>query len=466
MNFTELAFWPRLLAGLLLITLVRLFIPKVGQAVSRYDRCALAALSLWLLSCVGLLTTAIFAAVFTITWAILLLMFRLPPERRKWLLWPGLCLLCAPLAYYKYRVFLMSDVLGLRERAFYELAIPAGISFYTLQKVGMLIDASKLPHWRPRFLDYANFASFFPLVVAGPIERKADLFPQMESFSFQWSWSRLTAGLPWIALGFFYKLCLADNLSAFINKDLMDSAWPILLCTFLFGLKIYFDFCGYSLIALGLAKCLGVDLTLNFRSPYWSGSISQFWRRWHISLSYWLRDYVYFPLGGSRTKRWALNLMAVFVLSGIWHGAGWGFLIWGALHGFFSVVAHQLKGRVRLPWLLGWGLTSVCVFLAWLPFYETRLPILREKAAVLLTPSAYSLSGLTGYLKSYDSGNLVTLVAAISLCLTAIAFEGLSRLRKKDDYAFAMHPLTIALCIACTILLGASEGNEFVYFSF
>lgn len=463
MNFTEFNFWPRLLACLLVILAGRLLIPRRADVVSFYDRVALGGLSLYLLSSVGMLTFAIFISVFGTAWGLVQLMFRLPVEHRKWVLRGGIPLLCLPLVYYKYRAFIAHDILGLKGGDFAILAIPAGISFYTFQKIAMLVDASRMKEWRPKFLDYLNFASFFPQVVAGPIERKSQLFPQMEGVSFECSWPRFNAGAPWLAIGFFYKLCLADNLSPLILPDAIDSAWTIAYTTFLFGLKIYFDFCGYSLIALGLAKCLGVDITLNFRSPYWSGNIREFWRRWHVSLSYWFRDYVYIPLGGSLTRLWALNLVVVFALSGIWHGAGWGFIIWGALHGLFSVVSHYFKGKFRLPWVLGWSITLFCVFAAWLPFYETRFELLKKKMAILLTPEAWSLSAFHGFI---DIQGTPSGLGTVFLCLAVLLMEGIARYRGRDDYAYAAHPLMIACYVFGIVFLGGLYGNEFVYFAF
>lgn len=466
MNFTEFEFWPRLFLALLCICLIRLPFRKHQDLLSVIDRSALAALSMWLLVCVGGVTATIFSVVFLSAWALIAVMFRLPLKRRRIILWIGIPLLFLPLAYYKYRLFVGADLLGLDPGSLGNIAIPAGISFYSFQMVALLVDASRLEKWKPRFLDYLNFASFFPQVVAGPIERKGSLFPQMENFSFRWSWANLNEGAPWLALGFFYKFCVADNLDAFIDRDAMESAWPIVFCTFLFGLKIYFDFCSYSLIALGIAKSLGIELTLNFRSPYWSGSIREFWRRWHISLSYWFRDYVYIPMGGSKTKFWAFNLAVVFTISGIWHGAGWGFILWGAFHGLFSIVSHYCKGFFRLPWLLGWAITTVCVFATWLPFYETRSDILKDKVRILCDLSAWAPSSLFSLLREYNAGDLVTLLAAIGLAGLALGSEGICRFFKRDDYSHAQHPLTIAFCVVCIIFLGATESNEFIYFSF
>lgn len=467
MNFTEIDFWPRLFGGLILIGLLRLWPAyRKPEWLSAFDRTALAILSLYLLSCVGFLTTVIFCSIFLVALGMIRTMFRLSSERRSLVLWIGIPLLFLPLLYYKYRVFIVRDVFVIDGLTFASIAIPAGISFYTFQTVGMLVDASKLERWRPRFVDYLNFIGFFPQVVAGPIERRDALFPQLEKFSFRWSPALLNSGTRWIALGLFYKVCLSDNLGAYIDRDAMDSAWTITLTTVLFGLKIYFDFCAYSLIALGFAKCLGIELTLNFKSPYWSGNIRDFWRRWHISLSYWFRDYVYIPLGGSRGGRWALNLLIVFVVSGIWHGAGWGFLIWGGLHGIFVVVSHAMKNRVKLPAVAAWVLTMAVVFLAWLPFYETRMDVLWKKTRTLFTGSAWSLDALHGLVGSFGMGDLVTLGASVGLGLLALACEGLSLARTGKYFAHASSPITTVACVLGILFLGAPEANEFIYFAF
>jgi D-alanyl-lipoteichoic acid acyltransferase DltB (MBOAT superfamily) len=287
----------------------------------------------------------------------------------------------------------------------------------------------------------------------------------MERFRFTCNWDNLNAAAPWLALGFFYKLCLADNLSPFINRDDMASAWPILFTTFLFGLKIYFDFCGYSLIALGLARLLGVTLTLNFRSPYLSANIRDFWRRWHVSLSYWFRDYVYIPLGGSRTSYWWAGLLLVFLLSGIWHGAGWCFLLWGAMHGIYCVVSHVTKDHIRLPSPIGWAITMVLVFAAWLPFCETRGDVLMRKIAILTTPSCFSLRSLRTYICSFEPVHLYPLIAVLLLAMITFAAEARSS-KSQGYYGFASQPAVIVLLVALTVWLGSTHGNAFIYFSF
>jgi D-alanyl-lipoteichoic acid acyltransferase DltB (MBOAT superfamily) len=390
---------------------------------------------------------------------------KIPKRRRRLFLFGYIPILLIPLAYYKYRTFFLEQALGWETVTLDVIIIPAGISFYTFQMIAILVDGSRLADYRPKALDFLNFTSFFPQVVAGPIERKDDLMPQMERFHLHISMGNLNLGAPWLALGFFYKICLADNLSPFIDRDAMASAWPVLWNTLLFGFKIYFDFCGYSLIALGLGKALGIDLTLNFRSPYLATNIRDFWRRWHVSLSYWFRDYVYIPLGGSKTKLWPLNLLIVFIVSGLWHGAGWGFLLWGALHGIYCVVGHATKNHIRLPPVVGWATTMFLAFAAWLPFYETRWDILKDKLALLCQPAAYSPHLLMSYIHSFNPASLFTMAVAAAMCGGAIALEGFSA-RRGDYYGFAKHPVAVAFLVAATVWLGSSQGNAFVYFSF
>jgi alginate O-acetyltransferase complex protein AlgI len=466
MNFTDVGFWPRFLICLAVVWIIKGVASLLNKVLPRwFDQAALAFISLYLLASVGALTFGIFLLLASLSYVGIQIISVIPKERRWLFLSLYIPVLLIPLIYYKYRSFVAEEILGWSKDTFDAILIPAGISFYTFQKIAILVDAARLDSYRPKLLDFANFASFFPQVVAGPIERKEELMPQMERFRFTCNWDNLNAAAPWLALGFFYKLCLADNLSPFINRDNMASAWPILFTTFLFGLKIYFDFCGYSLIALGLARLLGVTLTLNFRCPYLSSNIRDFWRRWHVSLSYWFRDYVYIPLGGSRTKYWWAGLLLVFLLSGIWHGAGWCFLLWGALHGIYCVVSHITKDHIRLPSAVGWAITMFLVFAAWLPFYETRGDILSRKLTILSHPSSYDPSLLREYVASFETWQLFPLLLLLTLCTAILIVEGIFS-QRDTYYQFARHPLVIAFLVTLTVWFGSSKGNDFIYFSF
>ncbi len=242
-----------------------------------------------------------------------------------------------------------------------DLVLPVGISFYTFQTLSYTIEVywgTQEPERRPGI--FALYVAFFPQLVAGPIERSKRLLPQfLERHNFDAR--RATQGLRLILFGMFKKVVVADRLAPFVDEiygSPTEHTGPVLLlATVFFTFQIYCDFSGYSDIAIGTARIMGFDLMLNFKRPYAARSISDFWKRWHISLSTWFRDYVYLPLGGNRVAllRWTLNILAVFIISGLWHGANTTFLVWGALHGTYYLVsratARLRKATVRLSGL-------------------------------------------------------------------------------------------------------------------
>lgn len=269
----------------------------------------------------------------------------------------------------------------------FQMLLPVGISFYTFQALGYVIDVYRGKVEPERHLGrFALFVSFFPQILAGPIERATNMLPQYyEKFDFDEA--RVTSGLRLMLWGMFMKIVIADRLGLYVNTVYNDpsvwSGWPLLLATYFFAFQIYCDFAGYSNIAIGAARVMGFDLMENFRRPYFAQSPSDFWRRWHISLSSWFRDYLYIPLGGNRVSipRWYLNLMIVFLVSGLWHGAAWTFVIWGGLHGLYmvgEVASRTLRGKLtrglgleQRPMaqaLLGGFITFNLVCLAWIFF--------------------------------------------------------------------------------------------------
>ena len=234
------------------------------------------------------------------------------------------------------------------------LLLPVGISFYTFQTLSYVIDVYKgdvkVEH---HFGYYATFISFFPQLVAGPIERTNNLLPQIKT-EHKFNYDQATYGLKLMVWGYFKKIVIADTLSQFVSKvyDAPQgfSGFALILATVFFTLQIYCDFSGYSDIAIGTAKLLGINLMTNFKSPYFSQSIKEFWSRWHISLSTWFRDYVYIPLGGSRVGkiRHAVNLLITFLISGLWHGANWTFVIWGGIHGLGQMIESSVVANNKL----------------------------------------------------------------------------------------------------------------------
>ena len=298
---------------------------------------------------------------------------------KRWLV-VGVVLNLAAIGYFKYADFFLRNV----NRVFHthfpalEIFLPLGISFYTFQQIACLVDTYRGELGRIPLQKFALFTAFFPQLVAGPIVLANRLVPQLEGRRiFVFSWRNVYFGLVLFSLGLFKKVVIADRLSPHIASvfnnlgggvGLFDAWSGVLAYTF----QLYFDFSGYSDMALGLARLFNVDLPLNFNSPYKAASIIEFWRRWHMTLSRFLRDYLYIPLGGNRkgsVRRYA-NLLATMLIGGLWHGAGWTFVVWGGLHGLYLCVNHfWLKvSPIRLPKVLGIVLTFFSIVVAWVFF--------------------------------------------------------------------------------------------------
>lgn len=469
MNFAELRFWGYLAAALLLLVAVRPVALRCAgdhdQASCLYDRTSILAIGLFLLGCVSPTTLGIFLFVCAVTYTGLSFFLRGTGAHRYAFLVVLVPLQLLPLLYYKYSHFLANGVLRADVPGLSELIIPVGLSFYTFQVVGFVVDTVIRKHPLPRFLDFMNFAGFFPQIVAGPIERRENLLPQMERFRFRWDPKAVDEGAAWIVIGLFFKVCLADNLSVHFDPRSTDNPFLIWLNNIIFGFRIYYDFAGYSFIALGVARCLGIGLTLNFASPYVSGDAQEFWRRWHITLSTWFRDYVYLPLGGSRTKTWALSILIVFVVSGVWHGAGWNFILWGLLWGIFLLLFHAFK-KWLIPRPIGWALTLIGAFFAWLCFYETRTDVLLAKMATLLNLGGYSMQNLRALIPILEPGNAFVLASFLLLACSVLLIEWLSLRKTGEPYAFFKKPAVLCTMVAMTVLLAPGEKNDFIYFAF
>jgi alginate O-acetyltransferase complex protein AlgI len=467
MNFAEARFWGLLLVGLTVIALLRFllrYIPGLKREV--FDKVALFSLGLFLLLCVSRVTFVIFLVVAAGSYAGLQWVLKQEEGKQRRYLFALIPLQLLPLAYYKYANFGFNQVLGFDIPTLRNLVIPVGISFYSFQKVAFVVDTLVFKQPLPRFLDYLNFAGFFPQIVAGPIERRKDLLPQMEQFRFRWSADNINEGAGWIALGLFFKLCLADNLAGYFDGSSVSNAYLIWFANLLFGLRIYYDFAGYSLVAVGLGRCLGVKLTLNFRSPYCATSMTEFWRRWHITLSQWFRDYLYIPLGGGRVRWWAFNIAIVFVVSGFWHGAGWNFVLWGAIHGLALIVNRLFSAKWTLPAFPAWALTMLISFCAWLGFYETHTGMLALKFKTLFTPAAYGRAQWHEAATQYFSPNGFVLFCFLALTAVILLFEWLSIARHDTPYYFLRRPMVIISLVILTVLLAPEKSNGFIYFAF
>lgn len=305
-------------------------------------------------------------------------------KKRRWLA-ASIASNLAILFFFKYYNFFrdslgaVSDRLGWSiDLPYSEFLLPLGISFYTFQTMSYTIDVYQGRLEPEKHLGrFALYVCFFPQLVAGPIERARSLLPQFR-LAHQFSYEGVTDGLRLMGWGFFKKMVIADRLSMLVSHVYGDAAnqngIALLLATVCFAYQIYCDFSGYSDIAIGASRVLGIRLSNNFDRPYAARSISEFWRRWHISLSTWFRDYVYIPLGGNHTTatRWALNILIVFAVSGLWHGASWKFLVWGLLHGSYLLgerfLARRLPPSVAIPGALKLALTFALTNLAWVFF--------------------------------------------------------------------------------------------------
>ncbi len=364
----------------------------------------------------------------------------------------------------------------------FQLLLPVGISFYTFQTLSYTIDIYRGERKPERHLGiFALYVSFFPQLVAGPIERSVRLLPQfVEKHDFDYV--RVTSGLRQMAWGFFKKLVIADKAAIFVDAVYSSpqefTGFPLIMATYLFAFQIYCDFSGYSDIAIGAAKVLGFDLMENFRQPYLSRSVAEFWRRWHISLSTWFRDYLYIPLGGSRVPqiRWFANLFVVFTVSGLWHGASWTFVIWGALHGLYMILGVLMAPlfarffeplrRARLG-LLADGIAMLVTFhlvvLAWVFFRAESLGDATYILSNFLTDFQFRLGG-------YGIGLGVVTTALLGASI--LLMEGGDFLRNRPWFKLVKQPMWVRwsayyVVVMAILLLGEFQSDaQFIYFQF
>ena len=306
------------------------------------------------------------------------------------------------------------------------IILPVGISFYTFQTLSYTIDIYRRkikPVDQP--IPFFTFVAFFPQLVAGPIERASNLLPQFLRPR-RFDYEKVVVGCRLILWGLFKKVVIADRLAILVDlvygQPEAYSGFAVMLATLAFALQIYCDFSGYSDMAIGLARLLGFDLMKNFDAPYLARSLREFWQRWHISLSTWFRDYLYIPLGGNRNgKLWQIfNLMLTFLVSGLWHGANWTFLIWGAIHGLFMSVEALFRNiNLALPTFIRWIMVFTIVTLAWVFFRAESL----ELATILLEnmlqfeERGQQISGLAAELLVSWQDGLGLMLALLALML-------------------------------------------------
>ncbi|MCW3118465.1 MAG: rane-bound O-acyltransferase family protein [Chitinophagaceae bacterium] len=393
------------------------------------------------------------------------------------------------LAIFKYYNFFISNIndllhnlnIQIHDLPYLNILLPIGLSFHTFQAMSYTIEVYRGNQKPERhFGIYALYVMFYPQLVAGPIERPQNMLHQFHE-KHEFDLTNISSGLKTMLWGFFMKLVVADRLALYVNSVYNNvdqhNGPTLILATLFFSFQIYCDFAGYSLIAIGSAKTMGFNLMTNFRRPYFSKSISEFWSRWHISLSTWFRDYLYISLGGSRVSipRWYFNLFFVFLVSGFWHGANWTFVIWGALNGFYLIFAamtqkwrESVNHTIRLdrvPWLMN-VIRVITTFLlcafAWIFFRANNVSdaftivekIFTTPGKIFVTPGnksifIYGVFGLTllwlyEYKKEFFDGKFPVLT---------------------NRKIYVRYISYIAL-VAIILLFGVLDGGQFIYFQF
>ena len=432
----------------------------------------------------GLLDFLLLITTLVITYQLSL---RVTPRGPKWPVVVGILLLFTSLAYFKYSEFIYQNANALLTTInlpalprFGETILPLGISFYTFQIVAYLIDLSKgRAEHAAGFLRYQVFIMFFGQLIAGPIMRASEYLGQLVDLPGA-SWEDFRAGTYLILVGLMKKVVIADFLADRVDArfDAVETmsqadAW---IAAYLFAFQIFFDFSGYVSIALGLGRMFGIKLRENFRTPYLSRGPGEFWQRWHITLSQWFRDYLYIPLGGNRKgkAREAINLMIVMTLAGLWHGTGWPFVLWGAVHGGYLCIsrfmpAHRMRELLPIPARYRarmYDAISVFIFfhltvLAWIPF---RAPDLSTTINMVIT--ALRFDGLSSWVDQAPFFAAVIVMYGLHL-LERVITEHIP-IRRGAQFLTSPAAQGVAMAVVVLLILIASGGSEnaFIYFRF
>ena len=357
--------------------------------------------------------------------------------------------------------------------------LPVGISFYTFQTLSYTIDVYKgIKEPERHFGKFALYVAFFPQLVAGPIERSTRLMPQMH-MHFKFDYERVKNGILQMCWGFFKKVVIADRLAEYVNLVYNNAGdyggTHYIIATVFFAFQIYCDFSGYSDIAIGSASVMGYDLMRNFKRPYLAQNISEFWHRWHISLSTWFRDYLYIPLGGNRVVkwRWYYNLFMTFLISGLWHGANWTFVVWGALHGFYLVFAIwtvKIRGRVN-KFIYGEKIAVqsivqviITLFLAWFAWIFFRANNIGD--AFMIIKNIFTSSPGPINLFAFKADFYIAVILIVILFVIEILEEKIKLYNKIQRFAKPVKWLLLILILLGIVVLGKWESVDFLYFQF
>ena len=414
------------------------------------------------------------------------------PRLRKAALIGSIAINLGILFAFKYFDFFMSNVAGLAgflgveiPHSALSLILPLGISFYTFQSMSYVIDVYfRRVRAETHFGIYALYVAFFPQLIAGPIGRAGRLLPQFRNPKPPTPVG-VSSGLWLVGYGLFKKMCIADLIAPLVNRAFQDPSHfngsYLIIATVLFALQIYCDFSGYSDIAIGVARIMGYDLMINFRQPYLSTSLTEFWRRWHISLSTWFRDYLYVPLGGNRVAvgRWALNILVVFLLSGLWHGAAWGFVAWGAIHGGGLIVERLAKRVLQHPVaqrrfgavgpvlgrVFGFLFTAAVVLVGWVFFRAASIDQAIDILSRMTTLGRLQYGTFTALSLPAFELALTALNIAMLLVVDYLLSVDSALLAKLGRHA----PLRICLGVALAydiVFFGVFGRLNFIYFQF
>lgn len=402
---------------------------------------------------------------------------------------PGIFLILLQLIFAKYLTAFanpFSVIVSSPDKFFNFFILPIGISFYSLQAIGLLADVSSRKYQgKLNFKDVSLFLSFFPQSVSGPIHRANELLPQF-SVQNRIQVGNIVVGVKTMLWGYFCKLIIADKISILttpiFNTYFEQDGLSITIASLLFSLQIYFDFWGYSLIAIGAAKILGFSININFNAPYSVASFKEFWHRWHITLSKWMRDYVYIPLGGRKQKKYILFCLSIFItflVSGFWHGITLNFILWGTTHAFFYLAEDFIERksstvpffqkplfRTRFISLFKLILFFVLISFTWLIFRAENFSELIETLKKIISVSTWSLANAS---KNYLT---VTNAIYIVIILLTLLFSQSTFLKQKTEaiptttFETITDSLFVCICITTIILLGDIGSQEFLYFRF
>lgn len=386
-------------------------------------------------------------------------------KRKRSVIIAGIIVCILPLIVFKYMnfindsIFSILDYLGLRMKIpDFKLLLPVGISFFTFKAISYMIDVYKGKILPEKNLGiYALYISFFVDLTAGPIDRADKLIPQFRENK-KFLSENIVNGLKLILWGYFMKVVVADRITLYVDPIFNNldnhSGISVLLAAALFSLQIYCDFGGYSYIAIGCGKVMGFNLMANFERPYMANSVSEFWRRWHISLSTWFKDYVYIPLGGNRCSIWRnrLNLLITFTVSGLWHGANWTFVVWGFLNGLFQIIDKKLKVKSVI-------LTFILMTIAWTFFRANTMDDAIQALGMMFIPS--------GELYLPQMSLLLYIIMGITILLFCdIIWERKGRHPLLENRYIIVRFVSYIMLTVMILAFGVFDGGQFIYFQF